>query len=87
MIHHSIGDGSQYNTRSKKMVKIFIIVVLFSLWFLFVSCPTPFGILYGDKIIHWDGETETIKDWLDGEEQEEEQEMTHVTIITGWGDE
>lgn len=58
-------------------IVLFLLVIL--LVFLITGCPTPFGVLYGDKIIHWDGEVESIEDWIDGED-----DTTNVTIEVVW---
>jgi hypothetical protein len=60
-------------------VKRLLIFVVILLLVLITSCPTPFGILYGDKIIHWDGEVESIEDWIDGDD-----DTTDVTVIVTW---
>ena len=61
-----------------RIIAIIILIVIFT------GCPTPFGLIYADKITHWNGETETIEEWLGDEE--EEIEYTDVTIEINWGD-
>ena len=70
-----------------KRVLIFIAIVLL---FLITSCPTPFGILMGDSILHYNGDGETIEDWLKGDNPwiddtpNDEEENVDVTIIVTW---
>jgi outer membrane biogenesis lipoprotein LolB len=56
------------------------ILLLILIVLILTGCPTPFGILYGDQIIHWDGEVESIEDWIDGDDDD----TTDVTIIVEW---
>lgn len=60
-----------------KTILIFIGIIIVVV--LFTACPTPYGILYGDQIIHWTGENESIEDWIEGDS-----ETTDVTIVITW---
>ena len=60
-------------------MKILFLLVLILVLLLFCGCPTPWGVLYGDQIIHWNGENEKITTWLKGDT-----EMTTVTIELEW---
>ena len=65
---------------------IIILIVLF-----ITSCPTPFGVLAGSDIIHYNGDIEPIEEWIEGtnpweDDTKEEPELVDVTIELDWGE-
>ena len=63
-------------------MKIIGLILLSICILLFIGCPTPWGIIFSDQIIHWNGEKESIDDWLGLTYPEEE--MVEVHIILEW---
>ena len=66
------------------------IIIIVCLVLMFVSCPTPFGILVDDSIIHYNGDVETIEEWLKGNnpwiDDTDETQYADVTVIINWGE-
>ena len=67
-------------------MKRLFLVLMVVLIVILSGCPTPFGIIYADRITHWNGETETIEDWFSGDDSDDEGTAT-VNITIDWGDE
>ena len=69
-----------------KYVLIILIVIFIT------SCPTPFGIMYGDSIMHYNGDSEKIEEWVEGtnpwidDTEEEKEEKVDITIELDWGE-
>ncbi len=66
------------------MRKLLLVFLLLLVFIMLTACPTPFGIIYADRIYHWDGTDETIEDWLGGTDDEDTAE---VTITIEWPEE
>ncbi len=64
------------------MKKLFLVLIV-AIMIILSGCPTPFGILYADRITHWNGETETIEEWLSGDGDEDETATVNITIDCG----